>query len=95
MKGLQWRTDDSRQKKNQCSNSITCKNFQILLGFQFLNLLNHGRVQRVIFQSTLIDSTSHFDVAAISPAGSPGIADNPIVDAIQSSIADDYNGMID
>lgn len=55
--------------------------------------LYHGRINSIVFDPTLVDSTSHFNVSTVSPCRSPGVTDNPVINTIQSSIADNYHSM--
>jgi len=60
----------------------------------FLNSLNWHNVSGIEFDSAFVDASFDIDVPASSPIGSPRIADDPVVDSVESAPSDQDDSVI-
>lgn len=47
----------------------------------------------ILFDLAFVDTAFHQNVASISPARSPRVAYNPVVDSVQSAVSNDNDSM--
>lgn len=86
-------------QENTKNTTIVYINTQVQLfwsvGIKSVSDLDRYNIGGSCFNSAFVDTALHKGVAFSSPFGTPRVTNNPVVDTIKCSIADDHNSVID